>query len=75
MFVKDGELQRVRRLHTAAEEIGCLEGTLRVIPGFYIVNCYGSAGMYSSFAGDRDRVEAYYTIIGSGHLISRPVHD
>jgi hypothetical protein len=67
IFVKNGELQRVRRLHTDAEETACLEGTLRALPGIYVVRCFGSSGMYSLFAGDRARVEAYYMIVGSAH--------
>ena len=64
-FAKGGELQGVRRLHTDAEETACLEGTQRALPGIYVVHCFGSSGMLSLFAGDRARVEAYYTIIGS----------
>src|SRR5580704_18140 len=63
MFVKDGDLRGSRRLHTDSEEIACLEGTLRSLPGFYIGDCNGSSGMYSFFTGDPARVEAYYTII------------
>ena len=69
MFVKDGELHGVRRLRTEAEEVACLEGTLRALPGFYLVNCYGSSGMYSFFAGDPARVGAYYTVIASARPI------
>ncbi len=69
MFVNDGNLHSSRRLHTDAEEIACLEGTLRSLPGFYIVDCYGSSGMYSFFAGDPARVEAYYTVIASARPI------
>jgi hypothetical protein len=68
MFVKDGDLHGRRRLHSDAEEIDCLEGTQLAMPGFYIVHCYGSSGMYSYFAGDSARVEAYYTISESARL-------
>jgi hypothetical protein len=68
-FAKRGHIELVRRQRSGSEEITCIEGTQTFLPGAFVVDCVGPSGMYSFFAGDRARADAYYAILSSARPI------